>query len=45
VCHVFTMPGLWLQRFTTREPNDSMMEVAIAAMQAVIPENAEEDIW
>lgn len=45
VCHVFTMPGLWLQRFTTREPNDSMMEVAIAAMQAVIPENEEEDIW
>lgn len=38
-------PGLWLQKFTTAEPDDSMIEVAIAAMQAVIPENAEDDIW
>ena len=45
VCKVFIAPGLWLQRFTTREPNDSMIEVAIAAMSAVIPENSKEDIW
>ena len=45
VCKVFIAPGLWLQRFTTREPNDSMIEVAIAAMSAVIPENTKEDIW
>lgn len=38
-------PGLWLQNFTTGEPDDSMIEVAIAAMQAVIPENKEDDIW
>jgi uncharacterized protein YqhQ len=28
-------PGLWLQRLTTAEPDDSMLEVAIAAMNAV----------
>lgn len=38
-------PGLWLQRLTTREPDDSQIEVAIASMKAVIPENAEEDRW
>ncbi len=26
-----TWPGLWLQRFTTRDPDDSMLEVAAAA--------------
>lgn len=32
-------PGMWLQRITTREPNDSQIEVAIAALQDVL--NAE----
>ena len=35
-------PGLWLQRLTTFEPDDSMIEVAIAAMKEVIPENGED---
>ena len=30
-------PGLWLQRLTTREPDDSQIEVAIASLKAVIP--------
>ena len=34
-----------MQRFTTREPDDSMLEVAIAAVQAVLPENEGEDTW
>ena len=38
-------PGLWLQRFTTAEPGAAIVEVAIASMQAVIPENKEEDVW
>lgn len=38
-------PGLWLQRLTTREPDDSQIEVAIKSMEAVIPENSEEDKW
>ena len=40
-----TKPGLWLQRLTTREPDDSQIEVAIASMKAVIPENKEDDKW
>lgn len=32
---VLTKPGLLLQRFTTREPDDSMIEVAIASVEAV----------
>ncbi|MBE5039416.1 DUF1385 domain-containing protein [Oscillospiraceae bacterium DSM 107454] len=38
-------PGMWFQRITTNEPDDSMIEVAIAALQTVIPENQEEDKW
>ena len=32
-------PGLWAQRITTREPEDEMIECAIAAMTAVIPDD------
>ena len=42
---ILTKPGLWLQKITTREPDESQLEVAIAAMKAVIPENTEEDKW
>lgn len=38
-------PGLWMQNFTTNEPDDSMIEIAIAAMEAVIPEEAGKDAW
>ena len=31
------MPGLWLQYLTTREPDDSMIEVAIKSLEAVTP--------
>lgn len=40
-----TKPGLWLQKITTREPDDSQIEVAIASMVPVIPENSEDDKW
>ncbi|MBO5060222.1 MAG: DUF1385 domain-containing protein [Clostridia bacterium] len=40
-----TKPGLWLQRFTTREPDDSQIEVAIRSIEAVIPEDKESDRW
>ncbi len=45
ICRSVSKPGLWMQRFTTREPDDSMLEVAIAAVQAVLPENEGEDTW
>ena len=32
---IISAPGLWLQRLTTKEPDDSMIEVAIAAVEAV----------
>ncbi len=38
-------PGLWLQKLTTREPDESMIEVAIASMEPCIPENKEDDKW
>ncbi len=40
-----SQPGLWLQRLTTREPDTSQIEVAIASMMPVIPENKEDDRW
>ncbi|MCH5210568.1 MAG: DUF1385 domain-containing protein [Oscillospiraceae bacterium] len=38
-------PGLWLQKLTTREPDESMIEVAIASMEPCIPDNKEDDRW
>lgn len=39
---IIAAPGLWAQRITTKEPDDKMIEVAIVAMEAVIPENGED---
>ncbi len=41
---IIAQPGLWMQRLTVKEPDDSMIEVAIAAMEPVIPENGEDRI-
>lgn len=38
-------PGLWLQRLTTREPDDSQLECALAALKAVLTDNPEDDKW
>jgi uncharacterized protein YqhQ len=42
---ILTAPGLWFQNFTTNEPDDSMIECAIAALEAVIPEQEGADNW
>lgn len=42
---LLTAPGMWFQNFTTNEPDDSMIEVGIAALQAVLPEDEGEDRW
>ena len=34
---IVSAPGLWLQRITTKEPDDGMIEVAIAALKACEP--------
>ena len=45
VTRVLAKPGLWLQNFTTNEPDDSMLEVAIRALELVIPEEKGKDAW
>lgn len=42
---ILTAPGMWFQNFTTNEPDDSMIEVGIAAVQAVLPEKEGQDRW
>lgn len=42
---ILSFPGLKIQHLTTKEPDDSMIEAAIASMQPVIPENEGEDRW
>ena len=42
---ILTAPGLWMQNFTTNEPDDSMIEVAITAVKAVLPEKEGSDAW
>lgn len=42
---IVIQPGLWLQKITTREPDDSQLEVAIASLKAVLTGNTEDDKW
>ena len=42
---LLSAPGKWLQRITTNEPDDSMIECAIRAMELVIPEQKGTDLW
>ncbi len=42
---VLSAPGMWFQNFTTNEPDDSMIEVGIAALEAVLPTNEGDDRW
>lgn len=43
---IISAPGMWLQRITTKEPDDDMIEIAIAALKACdeIEDNTQEDI-
>lgn len=45
VTRLLTAPGLWLQNFTTFEPDDSMIEVGVKALELVLPEIKGEDAW
>ena len=42
---VLTAPGLWLQNFTTNEPDDSMIECAIRSLELVLPSEKGKDEW
>jgi len=40
--NLITLPGLWLQRVTTKEPSDDQLEIAIRALdEAIFLENSE----
>jgi len=40
---IVSAPGMWLQRLTTAEPDDSQIEVALASLKAVLPREGEDD--
>lgn len=42
---ILTAPGMWFQNFTTVEPDDDMIEVGIASLEAVIPQEERADRW
>ena len=42
---ILTAPGMWMQNFTTNEPDDAMIEVGIQAVQAVLPDEEGKDRW
>lgn len=42
---ILSAPGMWFQYITTREPDDSQIEVAIHSLKAVMPENKEDAKW
>ena len=42
---IMTAPGMWFQNFTTNDPDDSMIEVGIAALEAVLPQEEGADRW
>lgn len=45
VTRALSAPGMWMQNFTTFEPDDTMLEVAIHALTLVLPEKKGDDQW
>jgi len=45
LCRALRAPGMWLQNFTTFEPDDSMIEVGIEALKLVLPKEKGADKW
>lgn len=45
ITRIISAPGMALQHLTTVEPEDDMIECAIAALKPCIPENQEDDQW
>ncbi|MEE0840083.1 MAG: DUF1385 domain-containing protein [Acutalibacteraceae bacterium] len=42
ITRIISAPGVWVQRITTKEPDDSMLEIAIAALGAVLSDEDKE---
>ena len=45
LAQLLTKPGMWMQNFTTNEPDDSMIEVAIRSLELVLPSEKGKDTW
>ena len=45
LARVLTAPGMWMQNFTTNEPDDSMIECAIRSLELVLPSEKGKDEW
>lgn len=45
LARVLTAPGMWMQNFTTNEPDDSMIECAIRSLELVLPSEQGKDAW
>jgi len=45
IAKILTAPGMWLQNFTTNEPEDGMIEVAIRSIELVLPSEKGKDEW
>ena len=45
LARLLTAPGMWMQNFTTNEPDDSMIECAIRSLELVLPEEKGKDEW
>lgn len=45
IVQLLSKPGLWMQKLSTREPDDSQIEVAIESIKPCIPEDKEDDKW
>lgn len=45
VTKFFSAPGLWMQRLTTREPDEKQIECAIASIKPCLPKEGEDDSW
>lgn len=46
LCYLLSYPGLMIQKLATvKEPSEDQIEVAIKALEAVIPQNKEDDKW
>ncbi|MBR6392512.1 MAG: DUF1385 domain-containing protein, partial [Eubacterium sp.] len=43
IVKILSAPGLWMQRITTNEPDEDIIEVGIASLKAVITDNPEDD--
>jgi len=42
---ILTAPGMWMQNFTTNEPDDSMIQCAIRSLELVLPSEKGKDAW